>query len=473
MAEQPRFGTSGVRGPAAEVEKQAGSYAAAFIRHLKGDAGHGDFTQVLIGRDLRDSSPNIAAQVARAVGAAGLDAVDCGALPTPALALEAMRLRLPAVMVTGSHIPADRNGLKFYRSSGEVDKTDEAAMLRLLRGGAEPPGSDGPINGSDAALRHYRQRCQAVLPRDALAGTRIGVYQHSGVARELLPAVLASYGATVLELGWSDAFVALDTEAVGADLAGTLAGWVRQHRLDALVSTDGDADRPLLVDDTGAIVRGDLVGLLTARFVDAEIVVTPVTSNSAVERCGRFWSVVRTQVGSPYVLAAMSGAEAGGGGRVIGFEANGGVLLGGGDWHVAGGAIAPLPTRDAMLPILAILGMARQRQLSVGQLVRELPQRFTASDRLQHVPPTSSGAFLHRLDTDADFAALFFGPAGLIADVSRLDGLRFTLADGDTLHFRASGNAPELRCYAEAGSAARADQLCGWGLQMAGRIIGS
>lgn len=85
--------------------------------------------EALIGRDLRSSSPLIAAQCARAVADAGLVPVDRGAVPTPALALASLQGRAPAIMVTGSHIPDDRNGLKFYRSPGEIDKADEGRVL--------------------------------------------------------------------------------------------------------------------------------------------------------------------------------------------------------------------------------------------------------------------------------------------------------------------------------------------------------
>jgi phosphomannomutase len=122
-----KFGTSGLRGLVTDLEGWPSyAYASAFFRSVSVDAGR---RQVVIGRDLRDSSPGIAATVARAAAASGFEAVDCGALPTPALALEAMRRGAYAVMVTGSHIPEDRNGLKFYRPDGEVTKDDEIVIL--------------------------------------------------------------------------------------------------------------------------------------------------------------------------------------------------------------------------------------------------------------------------------------------------------------------------------------------------------
>src|SRR5690606_33865985 len=87
-----------------------------------------------------------------------------------------------------------------------------------------------------------------------------------------------------------------------------IRAWTREERLDALVSTDGDGDRPLVADETGTVIRGDVLGILTGRYLAAEAVATPVTSTSAVEQCGWFRTVVRTRVGSPHVLAGMARA---------------------------------------------------------------------------------------------------------------------------------------------------------------------
>ncbi|MBD3845158.1 hypothetical protein IED13_05580 [Bosea sp. SSUT16] len=128
----PKFETSGLRGL---VDELAGvptyTYVRPFRAVLREDEAMIPDDEVLIGRDLRASSPLIASQCAHAIADAGLVPVDCGALPTPALALTAMRRGSPAIIVTGSHIPDDRNGLKFYRATGEIDKADEVRILML------------------------------------------------------------------------------------------------------------------------------------------------------------------------------------------------------------------------------------------------------------------------------------------------------------------------------------------------------
>lgn len=135
---------------------------------------------------------------------------------------------------------------------------------------------------------------------------KIGVYQHSSVARDLLVDVLAHYGAEITALGRSESFIPVDTEAVSDETVTLMKRWVSEHKFDAIVSTDGDGDRPLVADETGTPLRGDLLGLVAANFLDAGTVVTPVTSNSGIEAAGSF-AVRRTRVGSPFVISGMPG----------------------------------------------------------------------------------------------------------------------------------------------------------------------
>jgi phosphomannomutase len=455
MANSLKFGTSGLRGLAVDlVGEESRRYAAAFLRYLR---TRGPVAQVFVGRDLRASSPDIARSV---ISALDVEVIDCGELPTPALALEAMRRGAPAIMVTGSHIPADRNGLKFYRADGEIDKADEAGILAAL---GDAPEVNTSRAADPGALARYLDRYESLLPKDELAGQRIGVWQHSSVARDVFVDALKMFGAKVLALGRSEIFVPVDTEAVDANTARQLAAWVREHKLDALISTDGDSDRPLMGDETGALVRGDIIGILTARFLGADVVVTPVTSNSSIEGTAAFRRVVRTKVGSPFVIAGMAEAM----GIVVGFEANGGVLLGS-DVSVNGTTITALPTRDALLPILSVLGAARAARCTLSELVATLPPRIARSDRLEHVPQERTAILLERLKSDAQG---FLAEQGTIAAVSTIDGLRYELASGDVIHYRPSGNAPELRCYTEASTAQRADELLAWGLKAAEAVV--
>ena len=458
-----KFGTSGLRGLAVELEGQAARrYTAAFLRYLtqKGVAGGGS---VFVARDFRPSSAAIAHDCAAAIAEAGLQPIDCAAIPTPALAHHAIAQGCPSIMVTGSHIPADRNGLKFYVPSGEISKADEAGIIAALRDAAVADRTVTPDDQSHAAADAYFERFSHVLPTGALAGMRIGVFEHSTVARDILTQVLRHFGAETISLGRIEGFVPVDTEAFGDAVFAPLGGWVAQHGLDAIVSADGDGDRPLLMDGSGAFVRGDVLGLLSAAYLGAAQVVTPVTSNSAIEKTGYFAEVIRTRVGSPYVVAELEKAS----GPAIGFEANGGTFVGTG--VMANGRPLPkLETRDAVLPLLCVLGMAAQRGQSVATLVESLPLQHALADRLANVPSEKSAQFLQRLVEEGGYAERLFAPRQ-IAALSQIDGLQFHLAPEGVVHFRASGNAPELRCYVEAPTPELAQTLLAWGLGVAAR----
>ncbi|WP_395543306.1 phosphomannomutase [Neotabrizicola sp. sgz301269] len=441
----PKFGTSGLRGLVTELTADlVADHVRAFLRACPTGGA------VFVGRDLRASSPDLAAVVVGTARGEGLDVTDCGALPTPALAMAAMAAGAAAVMVTGSHIPADRNGLKFYTPTGEITKAEEAAILSGL-GAAAGGKSGGWSDGAAAAPAFAARYAQAFA--GTLAGLRIGVWQHSSVARDLLMQVLAECGAVPVALGRSAQFVPVDTEAVEDHWREAFRGWVAGHGLDAMVSTDGDADRPLLADETGRLVPGDVLGALTAQALRADVVATTVSANTCVDLMGGF-SVRRTRIGSPYVIAAM---EAAAGARTVGYEPNGGFLLG---FAAEGptGPLAPLMTRDCLLPLLAPLAAARARGLSVSGLVATLPARFTATLRLQGVESSVSVAFLSRVEADP---APLMAAAGLapVASVDRTDGWRAHLQSGEVLHLRPSGNAPEFRVYAEADSADRAEAI--------------
>jgi phosphomannomutase len=373
-------------------------------------------------------------------------------------------------MVTGSHIPEDRNGIKFNRPDGEILKEDEARILawyERLQDDEAPAEVLGECPVETEARRDYVDRYLNAFPQQCLSGLRIGVYQHSSVARELQVEILRTLGAEVIPFGWSDRFVAVDTEAV-ENLA-ELQAWVEGERLDALVSADGDADRPLLIDETGRQVRGDVLGTLAARCLRADAVATPISSNTVVERCRCFTRVVRTRIGSPYVIVALNQLAAAGFSRVVGFEANGGFLTKTRLYPFSEcSPLEPLPTRDAMLPLVTVLVDARRRGISLTGLQHELPARFTWSGLLRRFPQELGAGIVAALRERGEerIEELLGSAFGSVKSVDWTDGARIMFDSGEIVHFRPSGNAPEFRCYAEADSEERAQELVRQGLEL-------
>ena len=463
-----RFGTSGARGVVADISDEvAFAYTCAFLQAI----GAGS-DRVALAIDLRPSSPRIAAACAAAIAHTGLVVDYCGALPTPALACYAQTQGLPAIMVTGSHIPFDRNGIKFYSAAGEISKNDEArigsARVSIPDSGLSVPLSEVNIS----AYQHYLGRYLDFLAPQALAGMKLGVYEHSSVARDLLRELLERLGAEVISLGRTDDFVPIDTEAVSDVDVQQARRWAEQYRFDAILSTDGDGDRPLLGDERGHWLRGDIAGVLCAQYLGAQAVVTTVSCNTAVELCGSFPKVSRTRIGSPYVIEAIEANLNAGEKIAVGFEPNGGFLVGS-VIEKGGRVLTPLLTRDAVLPILCLLSMARDNCGPLSALSAKLPQRHTASDRLQNFPTEASRTILAELAASNSAIENLLGDlCGKPVGLEQTDGLRIHLEGNEIVHFRPSGNAPELRCYAEAASQERAEFLVqGSLLRMQGRAL--
>lgn len=443
------FGTSGARGLVTDFTDQVcAAFAQSFVSVMQRSFS---FKRIAIGIDNRPSSPQMAAACAGVLESMGYSVDYYGVLPTPALAYQAMQDKVPAIMVTGSHIPFDRNGLKFYRPDGEISKEDEQAILTVSD---DLTGFVSALPAtSSVASDNYIQRYLDIYPLRMLAGKRIGIYEHSSAGRDLYHTVFTKLGAEVTSLERTNTFVPIDTEAVTeADQQKSL-DWSKQYGFDAIFSTDGDGDRPLIADEKGQWLRGDIVGLLCAKALGIQSLAVPVSCNTAIEQTGIFSKVVRTKIGSPYVIAAFADLT----GSVAGFEANGGFLLGS-DVTVSGHLLRALPTRDALLPGLSLLALAGEQPLSV--LTAALPQRYTASDRLQQVPTQWSKEFLAKSALFPEELLTQLGQSSRqVKSLDQTDGLRMHFVDGDIVHLRSSGNAPELRCYAESTEQAAAQEL--------------
>ena len=254
----------------------------------------------------------------------------------------------------------------------------------------------------------------------------------------------------------------IDTEAVSEEDRARGQQWAREHQLDAIFSTDGDGDRPLLADENGEWLRGDILGLLCAQHLNIEALAVPISCNTAIELSGAFKAVTRTRIGSPYVIEAMEKLNRHT--SVAGFEANGGFLTGS-DIETASTTLKALPTRDAVLPALVALGAASKKGKPLSHLLATLPQRYTASDRLTQFPTEKSQRLLATWKANPENLATDLALPADIRSIDFTDGLRATLQNEQIVHLRPSGNAPELRCYCEAETPEEAQALLELGMQ--------
>jgi len=542
------FGTSGLRGLVKdmtnlEVYINTMGFLAYVLSLSQKNGGIPKDDLIYVALDLRTSSDTIVPEenntgeisqaVCRAVADSGLKIVNLGKIPTPALTYYALHKGKASIMITGSHISFDRNGIKFNKSNGEVLKEDEKGILERVataRSKEYQMDSDRSIFSKEGMIK--TQYKQALLPvsdegRSAyvkryigffgpgsLEGLRLMFYQHSAVGRDLLVEIFEGLGAVVLPVGRSEKFVPIDTEDVREEQLQLLRGFLNKEneRIDAIVSTDGDSDRPLVVGVELAggkkqvrFFGGDLVGAIVADFLKADAVVVPISVNDAVDGFLGKNVFMKTRIGSPYVIDGMNQAGRCGKRCVVGWEANGGFLTGS-DIKEADRVLEALPSRDAILPILCVLKAAQElaktenKKFSLSACFARLPSRFSKAGLIDNFPVEIGRAIIkHYSPTDgsvrqADFpggegevkldlmdqknnklsdlsaeltakkrelekyfsAGLGFGP---IIAINYIDGIRIFFGNGDIAHIRPSGNAPQLRLYAVAGSQQRADEI--------------
>jgi len=473
------FGTSGLRALVTDMtDLECYINALGFLEFLKTqDLVKPDATVYLAG-DLRESTPRITHAMLAAISEAGWGVEYLGLVPTPALALRSLGQGGPGIMVTGSHIPADRNGIKFYKPGSEVLKADEAgikaavAEVRRRVYGADAGDSAFDARGMlkdapelpevvGAGQAAYIERYVQFFGSERLKGKKLVFYQHSAVGRDMLVGLLEKIGAEVKSVGRSDVFVPIDTEDVTLEhqeyfrkVAGENLG------MFAMVSTDGDSDRPFVIDENGEFHRGDVLGAVVARWLKADAAAFPVSTSDAVTKLldgeGVVWK--HTKIGSPYVIDAMNAEMAAGKKTVVGWEVNGGFLTGS-EVRVGDQRLSPLPTRDAIFPIIVALVAAIEASVSVSELFARLPQRFTQAGLIDNFPSEVSKAILA---ADEAEVVKFFAPEqgfGAFKEANRLDGLRLFFDNGEIAHLRPSGNAPQMRVYSVADSQERADEI--------------
>lgn len=464
-----KFGTSGLRGLVEDIiDGTCEKYVRGYLRHLKKSKLASEGSKLYIGYDFRASSPQICQQTMAAAIKEGFVPINCADIPTPALAHYAMQNSSASIMITGSHIPADRNGIKFYRPNGEINKTDEIAIsshaLDIDLSNAKSEDTSAVAIEQQQATELFVKRYTKLLSADHFTGKRIGIYEHSSVARDILKEIFQAFGATIISLARSETFIPVDTEAVSIEVQKNLKKWTIEHRLDAIMSTDGDGDRPLLSDEFGDYIKGDVLGLIASQYLKADMLATPVSSNSGIQSkvAGK---VFQTRVGSPYVIEAIQQAQSEGGQRIVGFEANGGFLLAS-TIDVGLSELLALPTRDCVLPMLANLALCVENNVTLSELVKSYDLPVTQSGRIQDFPTEISLAFVKSLTDDADKQRDFFEPLGQITHTDTTDGLRVSLQDNQVVHLRPSGNAPEMRCYVEANDLVKADELVAKTIQL-------
>jgi len=330
------FGTDGVRGRAnREVTAELALGLAAAAAHVLALSGAfaGHRPRAVVGRDPRASGGFLSAAVCAGLASAGVDVIDVGILPTPAVAHLTAALDVDlGVMLSASHNPMADNGIKFFSRGGHklADDVEDAIESRMGEMWDRPTGNDvGRISiDTGAASNAYVQHLLTTLP-NPLAGLRIAIDCANGAASEVGPAALRGAGAEVIVISAAPDGRNIN-DACGSTHPEPLQAAVVASGADLGVALDGDADRCLAVDHTGALVDGDqIMGVLALAMrkrgtLASDTLVTTVMSNLGLRLAMKEAGIVtvETAVGDRYVLEAMRGN-----GYTLGGEQSGHVIM--------------------------------------------------------------------------------------------------------------------------------------------------
>jgi phosphoglucosamine mutase len=404
------FGTDGVRGIVGqdltcELVERLGKAATLW-------SGRG---RVFVGRDTRESGPELEEAFARGVEAAGGNAVLAGVLPTPAVALLALDL---GVVITASHNPPEYNGVKFFDRSGNKlsDGSEEEIEARL----DEPGPGGGSIDHVDVATDSYLEHIVERFGSD-LSGLRIAVDCANGAYAAIAPAAFEQLGAEVVAIGVDPDGTNINEGCGATDLV-ALSNEVREERCDLGVAFDGDGDRMLAVDAGGEVVDGDQILAVLALHLDVDVVAVTVMTNLGFHRLmeERGVRVVTTDVGDRYVLEALRRE-----GAILGGEQSGHVIC-----------LRDHVTGDGLAAALLLCDAIRGRTLAEAAAV--MPRFAQAKENVR----------VSRREV----------PAEALAEAERLNA---ALAGRARVLVRPSGTEPLIRVLGEAETAEEAVRLCG------------
>ena len=394
---QRLFGTDGVRGRAnvypmtADLALRLGQ-AAAHVFH-RGDGRH----RILIGKDTRLSGYMFENALAAGICSMGVDVIQVGPMPTPAMAFLTADMRCQAgVMISASHNPYHDNGIKFFAHDGFKlpDSVEERIEDLIFSGELERLGADpdaiGRARRIDDAQGRYVVFLKKTFPLALdLEGLRVVLDCANGAAYKVGPIVLEELGAEVFALG-----VEPDGHNINLDCGALhpekLAARVRELRADVGLAVDGDADRVMMVSETGEVIDGDaLLAVCAGDMADrgclrGGAVVATVMSNLGLEKCleERGVELVRTQVGDRYVVEAMRQ-----GGYCLGGEQSGHVVF-----------LDHNTTGDGLLTGLQTLAIMKRKGRALSELaacMEHFPQ-VLVNVKVQAKPPIESLQELQR-----------------------------------------------------------------------------
>jgi phosphoglucosamine mutase len=421
------FGTDGVRGLAnKDITSESAlklAQAAAIVLGEQARA-RGQKPIAVVGRDPRISGEFLAAAIAAGLASSGVDVFDAGVIPTPATSFLTADLDADfGVMISASHNPAPDNGIKFFSRGGHKldDAVEDAIEKALSEKPLTPIGAEiGHVKQFADAKSRYLVHLQGTLP-NSLKGIKVVVDCANGAASDLAPKAFKDAGAEVVVIGNEPDGYNINL-GCGSTHLSALQAAVVEHGADVGIAHDGDADRTLAVDATGAIVDGDQIMAILAVAAKSRgdlsrnTLVATVMSNLglkiAMKQAGI--EMIETKVGDRYVLEVIRE-----GGYTLGGEQSG---------HLIFARYAT--TGDGILTGLQLLA----QMASTGKSLQELASAMTVYPQvLINVPEVDKT----KVDSDPELQKV-------------VQEAKTELGETGRVLLRASGTEPLVRVMVEA-----------------------
>lgn len=441
MAVPKLFGTSGIRGHAKKL----------FTNQFCFDIGH-TFAKFLdqhrqegpiaIGMDPRGSSPRILNTLQQGLVNAGRSILDQGASPSPAMSyILKISPAVGSIMVTGSHIAPELNGIKFFAFKEEILKKHEAEITKIYSQLKEKiPYQKRSIQAEEENRANEEYEEMLVKLGETYPRWKAIVDPGNGTQSDLMPRVLQRLGLKVIAINdeLQKEFIARDTETEG--VLKDLQVKVVKEKADFGVAYDADGDRAIFIDEKGQFIPGDYTGTLIAKYSDSPVIVTPISTSQVIDKINK--PVVRTKVGSPYVVAAMKKHRAS-----FGFEASGGGI-----------SAEIMMSRDGGSTTIRLLNSLQEHGGLLSDFVGTLPQFC-----------------LYRVKTDCpqrlNSLVIKKAKEKFTGKCDETDGLKIWLDSTTWILFRPSSNAPEFRVFTEAKEKTKAVRLAKAGMDLVKEVI--
>jgi phosphomannomutase/phosphoglucomutase len=420
------FGTNGIRGVVGETITSEfaygiGSSIASLFKTKK----------ILVGRDGRTSSQMLADGAVAGILGQGVSVEDCGVITTPGLQFLAKISTAPGLVVTASHNPPEYNGFKVVDSDGiEIPRGKEERIEKLVtRGSWSVSRIPGQLEQRVLPLEPYLSSIKGHVRKEKGAGDlNVAVDSGNGVSSLTTPVLLRRIGCRVVTINDNidGRFPGRNSEPRPENLD-PLSTLVREEKATFGVAHDGDGDRAVFVDETGAVQSGDNSLTLIADEILKENpgakVVTPVNTSMSVTEVARRRKgrVILTQVGSIHVARTMVREKA-----VLGGEENGGIFY------------APhQPVRDGTVATVLVLNSILENRMPLSKLMSRLPKFFMAKEK-RKCPDEKKNEVMRRIGRSLGDRV-----------TSKIDGVRVDIKNRGWFLVRPSGTEPLIRIYLE------------------------